>query len=181
VKTCTRCKIEKPYVAFSKLAKAKDGHQYQCKDCKLEHQRNNPNRNNVTKKYREANKDLCNARSLTSQAKNRSYYSMKALEWQKANKDRVNANRRNNYKKNTSVEIERVRRRQNRIKSAPLTKEFQAEVDGMYLFCSIFKGFEVDHIVPLNGKYVSGLHVPHNLQVLTVYENRSKGNKFEYA
>lgn len=34
---------------------------------------------------------------------------------------------------------------------------------------------EVDHVLPLQGETVSGLHVPENLRVITRHENRSKG------
>ena len=39
--------------------------------------------------------------------------------------------------------------------------------------------WHVDHIIPLQGSLVSGLHVPSNMRVLRGTENISKHNKFE--
>jgi 5-methylcytosine-specific restriction endonuclease McrA len=61
-----------------------------------------------------------------------------------------------------------------------LNKGHQFEIDSIYELCSAYRqvGFDyhVDHIVPLQGKSVSGLHVPWNLQIIHAKENLSKGN-----
>jgi hypothetical protein len=41
--------------------------------------------------------------------------------------------------------------------------------------------WHVDHVLPLQGDLVSGLHVPSNMRVLRGKENISKHNKFEVA
>jgi hypothetical protein len=39
--------------------------------------------------------------------------------------------------------------------------------------------WEVDHVLPLQGKEVSGLHTPYNLRVIPRFQNRSKANRME--
>lgn len=56
-----------------------------------------------------------------------------------------------------------------------LTKDEIKKIEQFYINCP--QGYEVDHIIPLRGKNVSGLHVIWNLQYLTRSENRKKSNK----
>lgn len=57
-----------------------------------------------------------------------------------------------------------------------LTAEQKAEIKAIYILARE-KGLHVDHIVPLRGKTVCGLHVAWNLQPLTRQENSRKHNK----
>lgn len=59
-----------------------------------------------------------------------------------------------------------------------LTNVHKDEIQQIYKQAALDDG-HVDHIVPLQGKIVCGLHVPWNLQVLPKSENLKKYNKFD--
>ena len=56
-----------------------------------------------------------------------------------------------------------------------LTPEQLAEISAIY--AAVGPGEHVDHIVPLRGRNVCGLHVPWNLEYLSGPENARKSNK----
>jgi hypothetical protein len=92
---------------------------------------------------------------------------------------RVAESKRKWSKANNKKELAKGRRYQaDKIKRTPawLTKEQIKEMQNIYINCP--EGYEVDHIIPLRGKMISGLHVPSNLQYLKISENRKKSNKF---
>lgn len=89
------------------------------------------------------------------------YSSASHKRWREANKDKTRLKSANER----AVRLQRLPAWANK----DLIKEF-------YLNCP--DGYHVDHIIPLRGKTVSGLHVIENLQYLPAVENISKGNKF---
>lgn len=65
-----------------------------------------------------------------------------------------------------------------------LTKKHIEQVEYLYWLASDLtkicgEPYEVDHIIPLRGKNVCGLHVPWNLQILPRDLNRKKGSSYE--
>lgn len=57
------------------------------------------------------------------------------------------------------------------------TPRWANEVAIREIYAACPENCEVDHILPLQGQTVCGLHVENNLQYLSVPENRKKGNK----
>ena len=96
-----------------------------------------------------------------------------SLNWQQANRERIREYQRNyykgKYKGRNGIYSKRISQR-------TLPNENKKTIAEFYSNCPI--GYEVDHIIPLNGKNVSGLHTITNLQYLKASDNRRKSNKF---
>lgn len=102
--------------------------------------------------------------------------------WQQANKERLKQKRQEWKRANQHVIVaHRLRRRAAERQAMPAwadqeaIRAFYVEAERLTRATGIVH--EVDHIYPIQGKTVSGLHVAANLQILTKAENIRKRNK----
>jgi hypothetical protein len=149
MKTCRLCKTEKPKSEYHSHKTAADRMRSECKACTV-------GRN--ARKYLKA-REACRKNQAEWRIRNPGY----ASKWNKQNRGRKNY-----------LTMKRIA---DQLNATPkwLTKQQLKEIDQMYKNCP--EGYEVDHMYPLRGKEISGLHVPWNLQYLTESENRSKNNR----
>ena len=96
-----------------------------------------------------------------------------ASEWLKRNKDKANA--KTAYRRATK--LQRTPKWLSSEDMWLIEEAYELAQERTKLFGFMWT---VDHVVPLNGETVSGLHVPENLQIIPASENYSKANRWDW-
>ena len=141
------------------------------------------------RKWYEANKKTHHARSRRWQQENPERAKATAQKWMLANPDKTAAKAKRYRDKNpdkvTAWAVAGVAKRDKRVpKWLSLDdKWILREAYALAKLRTKLFGFawEVDHVIPLRGQFVSGLHVPTNVQVIPKALNRAKCNQYSLA
>lgn len=140
------------------------------------------NKSAATASSRKTNeKRRLNGRAKSYRDDNKEMLSVAVATWRKGNAARISevgkTYRKANYEKLLAADKHKNTVRYRLIGGQQLAKHYANQTREIYMNCP--QGFHVDHIVPLKGKNVCGLHIPINLQYLTAIENMKKGASFQ--
>lgn len=173
MKTCTQCGSRKPFELFHRKAESPDGRRAMCKSCIAE----------KTREYRE-----CNPETVAASKKRWSRLNPeKCVEYATAYRKRRGAQSRGSYTADVRdrnpemyarLMAKWAKRRADRERATP--RWFDPEkVIAIYRQAGRMRkaghDVHVDHIYPLRGATVCGLHVHTNLRIIGAAENLSKG------
>lgn len=201
-KVCSECGLEKTLTEFSQLS-SKKILRAACKSChcvrakewrslnrdKVRAQKRrayhrDPGKHVATvAEWRKKNPEKYDAQNKRLWAnRDREAERAQKKEWKRANPDLVRESGARYRKNNPATIAAQTRRGQAaRLQAVPAwanhaaIEQFYSKARELTLATGI--PHEVDHIVPIRGETVCGLHVEYNLCVLTSFENRSKGNR----
>jgi hypothetical protein len=158
------------------------------------YEKNKASLNAKSKAYYHANKETASDKAKIYYQNNKAKIQARQQEYYQNNKAKIQDHYRDNpihaeymkvWRQNNSHKTRGycAKRRASKLLATPgwLTAEQHAQIEQIYFKAFVMEQetgtkYEVDHIVPLQGAEVSGLHVPWNLQILTVADNRRKGN-----
>lgn len=173
---CSRCKDFKETKEFYKDSSKNRGFNYWCKECRKKHGR--------SEKGRTCQKRYDFKRDATEHRKN--YRKQQDKQYRENNLEKTK-NKDKKYSQNNpdKIRAKRAKRHTAKLQRTPkwLTKNDWIEINWAYQIAAQKTKetgilYEVDHIIPLQGKNISGLHCPQNLQILTKSKNASKRNVF---
>ena len=173
VKSCSICKSVKSFLDFYKDKTTSTGYKTACKEC-----------SNIKRKARYHEKSY--DKEYNSRPENREYQKRYAMEYRQKNAEKVKKTISEWASKNKDKSLAKtLRYKYKKINAtakwdAELTEFVTQEAIHLAKLREEITGFkwDVDHIYPIQGLEVCGLHVWNNLQVIPSKINKSKGNKF---
>lgn len=179
-KTCFKCLATKPLSEFYKHKMMADGHLNKCKACTKADV--NKHREDNLERFREYDRSRG---MLPHRVAARAEYQKTESGKKSLSKSRAKYQADNKEKRKTIKLVCQRAREASKISRTPawLSAAEKALIRARYSearWMTTRTGVKhhVDHIVPLLGKTVCGLHVPWNLRVIPARENNKKSNHF---